>query len=252
MQVTVQDGAEKAILSHAVLLYTANDQYSSNRKTVFATVHDVADCGTKKKPNVQIMPGAPITKEGLISALGSLSDEYLCDLNLLPEHLLGFSPKHMIWWRPAGKARVFFRTKELGNKSAVVPHPALLFAVIGGQWSVHALKDSVRPTMDTPLFHAPYFNVYDHGNICVGSAAIPDRLSPSTIATWEQAFFESEFTHVNGQIKKIAHPRGEYAFWKEMLEGKYDDFPTELLVPKENVVLADLLKPIRGMERHHG
>lgn len=247
MNVTVNDGAVNAVLTHAILIYSGKQGYSSELNPVFASMHQVADVGTKAKPNTQILPGSPISRDGLMMALGSLADEYLYDVDLLPENLLGHSPKHMLWWRPAGHARVFFRNQELGKRSAVVPHPALVFMVAGNAWSVYALKDSVRPTLDTELCHAPYFNVYDNGKICIGSAAIPDKLTPSSIPGWESAFLESEFTHVNGGIKKVSHPRGEYAFWKEMLDGQYKAFPTEFLVPT-GIKLTDLLKAVRTMK----
>lgn len=247
MNVNVNDGAVDAVLTHAILVYSGRQAYSSDMNPVFASMHQVANVGTKAKPNTQILPGTPISRDGLMMALGSLADEYLYDTDLLPETLLGHSPKHMLWWRPAGRARVFFRNAELGKRSAVVSHPALVFMVAGSEWSVYALKDSVRPTMDTDLCHAPYFNVYDSGKICIGSAAIPDKLTPSTISTWESAFLESEFTHVNGHIKKVSHPRGEYAFWKEMLDGKYETFPTEYLVGTGQK-LSHLLKALRTMK----
>ena len=245
MQFDIQDGAVDAVLSRAILLYETQGRHGNAGDTVLATVHDVRDCGTKARPNVQIMPGTTITKEALIGAIGSLADEYFVNTELLPENLLGFSPKHMFWWRPAGEGQVFFRCKELGNRAAVVHHPALLFAVLGRTWYVFAMKESKRPTLETELFHSPYFNVYDTGSICIGSANIPDRLSPSTIPMWEQAFFDSEFTHINGGTKKIAFERGEYAFWKEMLDGKFDTFPTDLLVPFKNT-LGGLMKRVHG------
>ncbi|MBK4736046.1 PRTRC system protein B [Noviherbaspirillum pedocola] len=236
MQFDLEDGAVDATLTRAILLYETKANYAQSATTVLATVHDVADVGTAARPNVQIMPGLPITKDALVHALGTMAEEYLVCTDLLPERLLGFSPKHLFWWRPAGKSRVFFRCKELGQRAAIVPHPPLAFIVSGNAWYVFALAENKRPTLETELFHAPYFNVYDTGSICIGSANIPDKLQPGTLPLWESAFFDSEFTHVNGSVRKVAHERGEYAFWKEMLDGAYDEFPTDLLVPQKKTV----------------
>lgn len=251
MNFDVQDGGVSTVLSHAILLYSAKEQFSSKRKTMFATFHDIADVGTTNRPNHQIMPGTPVTANGLMETLGTLGEEYLFDVELFPEMLLSHSPLHMLWWRPAGKARVYFNCAELQKRSAIVPHPALLFAIKNRQWSVFALKESKRPTLETTLYHAPYFNVYDGGGICVGSAAVPDKPSPSTIPRWESAFFDSEFTHVNGSISKTSHPRGEYALWKELLDGKFTTFPTKFLVPNHQT-LGSLLRPLKGMEQENG
>lgn len=241
MKINIYDGVEQAAVSKAILLYTRKGRFSSNDDVIFASLHEVADTGTKARPNVQIMPGSPITRSALLAALGSLSDEYLYETELVPESLLSQSPKHLTWWRPAGKKVVFFDCKELGKRSAIVPHPALVFHVSAKGWHVLAMKESVRPTLETPLFHSPYFNVYDDGKICVGSAAIPEKRAAGTIPEWESAFFESAFTHVNGRIRKVSHPRGEYAFWKEMLDGVFETFPTEMMVPLD-MTLANLLK----------
>lgn len=221
-------------LSKAILVYqTKNGNSYESNETTYASVHSVEDTGTKARPNVQIMPGTPITQESLLELMGSLADQYVVNTELLPENVLSYSPTHLVWWLPAGKRSVFFNNKELGKRSAVLPHPPMLFLVINKQWFVYAMDANVRPSKETVLYHAPYFNVYDNGSICSGTAAIPNRLSTTTIPSWENAFFDSEFTHVNGQIKKISHPDGEYAFWKAMLDGKYPEFPSELLVKAE-------------------
>lgn len=244
MEVTMQNGSRDTVLSKAILIYESG-RNGYQREASFASIHDVMNTGTVARPDVQIMPGSPVTQQALMNVMGKLADKYLLNTDLLPENILAFSPRHMMWWRPAGHSPVFFNNKELGKKSASVPHPALLFMVVEGTWSVWALSESRRPTLSTPLFHAPYFNVYDDGRICVGSASIPDRLSPSTIPTWESAFFDSEFTHVNGQKKKIAHVNGEYAFWKEMLNGAYQEFPLDLLVPM-NITVVNAMTDMRN------
>jgi PRTRC genetic system protein B len=125
-----------------------------------------------------------------------------------------------------------------------VPHPALLFAVVQGSWYVFALAKNERPNKTTELQFAPYFNVYDSGGICVGSARVPQGISSDSIPVWEAAFFESEFTHVNGNQRKASHPRGEYALWKELLDGVYRTFPVEYLVPTKRT-LTGLMGAIR-------
>lgn len=231
MKLSIVSDNTTVFLSKAILVYQEASRHMSYLgSTAFASIHEVSDTGTKAKPNVQIMPGTPISQEDLLKLMGSLADKYVSQAEILPASVLSFSPSHLVWWMPAGTRTVFFNNRELGKKSAVVPHPPLLFMVVQGQWSVFALNANVRPTAETVLFHAPYFNVFDTGSICAGSAVIPKQLSTTSIPIWEAAFFDSEFTHVNGHTKKIAHPDGEYAFWKAMLDGQYKEFPLDLLV----------------------
>lgn len=239
MKIPVYNASQPASLTNAILIY------SDQSKPVFASLHNISNVGCDDKPNLQVMPGSPVSKDGLLTLLGGLSERFSTNTDLLPENILAFSLKHLLWWLPAGSRRVHFDCKELGKRSAVVPHPALIFAVMQGGWYVWAMKESVRPTLTTPICHSPYFNVDDSGRICTGSANVPDDISPSTIHNWEKAFFDSAFTHTNGKVKKVALKDGEYGFWKRMLDGEYKSFPTKLLVPHKSK-LADVMIKIRN------
>lgn len=242
MDFDIEDGATDGYAKQAILLYQGQrpGSYSSTGTTLMATLHDIANEGTSKNPRVVIQPGSPITKEALFSVLKSLGDKHAMSADLLPENLLSYSSMHQMWWRPAGMAQVFFDCKELGKRGAMVHHPALVFLVISGHYRLFAIKESKRPGAETALFHAPYFNVYDTGSVCMGSAARPSKLTPEHIKEMEDSFFNSSFTHVNGKVRKIEHPRGEYAFWKDMLDGEHAEFPIDMLVP-HGFTLAALL-----------
>lgn len=246
MNFSITTDDAKVYLSDAILIYKKvgrGKYHQSGEEAVYATLHDVSDVGTPTKPNVQIMAGTPLTQNSLIDLMGSISDKYTDNVELLPENVLSFSPRHLIWWMPSNNKSVFFMNKELGTRSANTPTPALLFIISAGKWYIFALKDNVRPNKDTILHHAPYFNVYDSGLICVGTASIPTTLSTTTIPEWECAFFNSEFTHANGNIRKVSYPDGEYSFWKKMLDGDYKTFPNELLV-EANLTLGKAMASI--------
>lgn len=243
MNFNTSTSQSNATLTKAILIYESQKPYQQV-VTAFASVHDVSNVGTEKKPNTQIMPGEAITRESLLQLMGSLGEQYIINTDLIPETVLSYSPSHLVWWMPAGLKRVYFNNRELGKKSAVVPHPALLFIVVNKLWYVFSLNENKRPTKASLVCHSPYFNVYDNGSICTGSAATPDKLSCDAIPAWETAFFDSEFTHVNGSTKKVSHPNGEYAFWKEMLSGAHADvFPNQYLVPTKST-LSDVLAGI--------
>ena len=64
-------------------------------------------------------------------------------------------------------------------------------------WKVFAFKGRQRPDADTPLSVAPFFNVWQNGTICVGSARLPKGDQVHNHLAWEEAFFRSYFTHPN-------------------------------------------------------
>jgi PRTRC genetic system protein B len=239
-------GETPIVLSQAILLHTREQEgrKAVGEDVVYATVHPIQNFGTEARPNFQIAAGTPLTREGIMAMFAKLAKQLTLNVDYLPEGVLSISADHMIWWVPACERNVFFNNVELGKRAAKVPHPPLLFVVVKGQWYVFALDKNERPKPDTTLFHAPYFNVYDDGGICIGSAAVPKGIAANAIPQWEAAFFDSEFTHTNGGMKKSSHPRGEYAMWKELLDGAYAAFPSEYLVPTK-ASIASLLKSLR-------
>lgn len=251
MNFSIQDDCQPAVASKAILFYESAGRFGSKQVT-FASVHDIQNVGSKTKPNPQIMPGTPVTNEALIDLMTALSQKLALSTELLPENVLSFSPSHLVWWTPAQKRRVFFNNKELGKKSSITPHPPLLFMIHNRTWFVFSLKENKRPDKNTMLFHAPYFNVYDDASICIGSAAIPNRLTTTSIPEWERAFFESEFTHVNGRIKKASYPRGEYAMWKDLLTGELKEFPIEHLVSTKMTLDSKMRELSKSLGVTHG
>jgi len=108
------------------------------------------------------------------------------------------------------------------------PHPALLFKACGTHLWVRALAKDERPTAETKLCMAPYWNCYDNGVCCTGSMKIPQEKSVAAIDLWEEAFFQSEFTHASGVRKHTRFPGGFLAMWQS-LAGQ-EAFPEKYLV----------------------
>lgn len=254
-------------LRRAVLVYQQDHIQIGERENarVYATVHDVES----GKGGLQLGAGVPATREAcadLARALGanaSLS-------GFVPESLLYLGARSLIWWRPPGPGRVFFDTTKdaagdqaddktgaglIGKRNAVVPHPGLVLAVTGGHWFVYALKGTARPAPDQELFRAPYFNVWESGEICTGNVRLPDTLTPAALAVYERAFFDSEFTHPNmrGRGELVRWPGGPYAFWKAALDGAFNPpppmgFPLNALVPAR-LTLKGLAKKLETTNR---
>ncbi|RQV14892.1 PRTRC system protein B [Burkholderia sp. LS-044] len=218
------DSRSNVVLSHALLLYT-NDHGAT-----FATAHPVVMAGRDAKP--VLGAGRPLDRAVLIEKLRQLAVNSAPRAEFLPATVLSVSADSLTWWCPPGLRRVFFKCREIGARSAVVPHPGLVFRATSDGFAVFAVQCSGRPAADTPIFEPPYFNTWDRGRICIGSAEVPRRVDVASIDGWEAGFFESAFTHPNAGGKRVDYKDGIYAFWRDMLDGKFGEaFPLKALVP---------------------
>ncbi|MBN3785669.1 PRTRC system protein B [Burkholderia sp. Ac-20353] len=225
---TGRTGSDVA-LSHALLLYTGNDGAH------FATAHAVI--ADRKSGRPIIGAGRPLDRKVLVQTLRQLAEHAAPKAEFLPATVLGVSPDAVTWWCPPAMRRVFFECENLGKRSAVVPHPGLVFQASNQGFRVFAVAGSDRPVRETPLFEPPYFNTWDLGRICIGSAHVPKRVDVASIDGWEGGFFDSAFTHPNAGGKRIEYKDGEYAFWRDMLDGKFGEtFPLNALVPMKRTV----------------
>lgn len=222
-------------LQHAILIYGGSSHAGG-----YATVHDV----DTESDQPQILAGTPVTRNAIVSLMGSLSASE--SFGFLPENVLAVGKEYLVWWSKPQKRNVWFNSAEpLGARCGVTPHPALVFTVVGRKWSVYALKDDTRPTADTLLFQAPYFNVWEGGQICTGNANVPSMSSVERIAAYEAAFFGSYFTHPNIRAKgKLTRFRGgPYALWLSLLKRPRRRFPVNSLVPI-NRTAGDLVSSV--------
>lgn len=239
--IKIQSAGESTLkLSQAVLIYTARDNNEA-----YATLHDI----DRGKGGTRIGAGIPATTEACAGFIQLLADRAAFSGFIAPQ-ILYIGPGTVAWWRPPAATRVWFNTKKpaagdqtavhIGERTAVTPHPGLVFALAAGEWYVAAVKGSARPDADTQLHVAPYFNVWKGGHICEGNVRRPRKVTPETIAAFERAFFESRFTHPNMQ-RLVKFKGGAGAFWTAMLDGEFKTFPERVLLPSETT-LANWLK----------
>ncbi len=228
-----------------MLLYKTGVNAYGDSSGYFATLHEI-EVAKGKPPTLS--PGVPATIEGLLAMSKALSPDRR-NFGFLPETLLAIGMNHMAWWCPPKKRQVWFNCKVLGRRTASVPCPGLLFAVVGKARLVFALVGNGRPTPESALYQTPFYNVWQNGEVCEGSSKIPGEISIGAIPEWEESFFRSEFTHPNVHTPKglIDWPRGIYAFWKKMLDGKIKSFPDHALVPLK-MTAGDLIAKLENEE----
>ena len=224
-------------LDQAVLIYRGASD------SALATVHKIEEVDGQPV----ILAGQTMTPRAAIQLARALSKR-VAHRGFLPETVLYMDGDVLLWWVPPGTRHIVFRAPELGapERGESVPHPGLVFAASSAVWKVWAVKGKHRPTLQSALFQAPYFNVYEHGDICRGNVQAPDGTTAEKIDAWNAAFFGSFFTHPNVNGKLVRYRGGSYAFWRDMLDGKFKRFPERVLV-NGKTTLGKLL----GVDERH-
>jgi PRTRC genetic system protein B len=135
-------------------------------------------------------------------------------LTYVPAPVVATTRNAMAWYEGASLRTMFFQPSSDSAVKAfdakVVPQPALLFLAKGRGLRVYALASDDRPTLDTALYYAPYWNMIGDGHeVCIGSMVLPKRVDPEATTRFSDAFFQSNFTHHQG-VKRYAFG-GTYA-----------------------------------------
>ena len=168
------------------------------------------------------------------------SKAFLKPESILPTHVLYINPTEkgsVIWYTKAKKVKLFF-TESLEIPNGVAHTPPMLWMASKQHLTVFALTSDKRPTEKTVLFHAPFFNVYENGSVCMGTVNVDIKNSASVeefIRAWENYFFNSRFSHLNH------NPTNSNCInlWKELVNTD-KTFPKEIL-KKTNKTLKNLL-----------
>jgi PRTRC genetic system protein B len=179
----------------------------------------------------------------LLQATQELKNNYLQCKGVLPSKLVSVNTQnngYALWHTPPQEVNLFF-TDSLGIPSSKAKIPALLWKATKESVQVFALKGKAKPTADTALYYAPFFNLSQDGRVCMGTVNINiDRQThlEHFMAQWESYFFNSYFTHT---LSNHRHCKGNLVeLWQEQ-SGTVRDFPQEELV-KNGRTLKDLIK----------
>jgi PRTRC genetic system protein B len=214
------------VLRDALLIYEESG-------AAFVTRHEIK---TDQKNQPTLGPAQALTPKFLKTLLEGLGRK--TKVAVLPERVVADTDETIAWWTPARNRPMFFEDAE-GRMTALngrdFPHPALAFVVNKQSLFVRALAENRRPGANTPLYMAPYWNVYETGNVCLGSMRAPENADLRSIEAWERGFFESSFTHPSGAVRLTRHKKGFEGMWKK-LAGRTRPFPSRYLVPAKETL----------------
>jgi PRTRC genetic system protein B len=151
---------------------------------------------------------------------------------ILPTNILHINPSRdkgaVIWYSKAQKRPLYF-IEGLGIPSGQGFVPAMVWQASKNSLRVFALLSNRRPTEKTPLYYAPFFNIYEDGRVCMGSVSIEIKESACVeefTKAWEDYFFNSYFSHLMGENSPV---KGNCdSLWKDLIAtGR--TFPKEVL-----------------------
>jgi PRTRC genetic system protein B len=167
---------------------------------------------------------------------------FLRPKGIVPTNILNYNPSEkgkVLWYSTAQEKELFF-VKGLGIPDGRAKIPPLLWYADKQGLSLFALHTKSRPKENSILYHAPFFNVHEDGNVCMGTVDVNTKNSASLeefISAWENYFFNSYFSHLMQGHNPI---KGNCVnLWKNLIQSG-EAFPFEVLL-KNNKTLKNLL-----------
>lgn len=228
---TVPASDDRLVPRAALLVYGGNSNHYGETSAI-ATVHTVEM--DNERPTIMAGRLATVADlQNLVTALGR--SRRTVNAEWLETRVLARGSDALIWWSAPCKRAMFFQQSHYNSKTfdgqGVCPLPGLVWMAMRGDLYVYAVQGAARPTRDTQLYQAPFFNVWGRGKVCVGNAARPTEEKRSDLDAWEQVLFGSRFTHPNfTEADRLVQGIEPCAFWQEMVKKPKAVFPEKRLV----------------------
>ncbi|NJK46222.1 MAG: hypothetical protein HC933_19945 [Pleurocapsa sp. SU_196_0] len=172
----------------------------------FASVHDITDNA--------LGAGRPLGTTALREALEALNG---ASLEWLPENVLAFGGKRVVWYEPAQPRALFFDTADEALNALsgqVFPMPGLIFEATQCSLKVWSYRGNHRPTRDEGVFVAPFFNT-SRGVVCLGSMQRPAKFDANCGDAWSSSYFAAAFTHQTQPGSLSSFPGSPSELWLE-------------------------------------
>ncbi|MDI5950316.1 PRTRC system protein B [Flavobacterium yafengii] len=171
-----------------------------------------------------------------------LKRNFLKPSGLLPKNILYLNPDqngYAIWHTPAQKVDLFF-VEALCIPNGRASLPPLLWKASKNTLWIFAMDSDAGINELTILSHAPFFNLYQDGRVCMGTVSVnikADCLLEEFIALWQQYFFNSYFSHLIGDKSPV---KGNIIQLWQGLVGSKKQFPIKSLI-KNGLTIKKLL-----------
>ena len=226
MNNVTQEYEQVYIPKKALVIY----QTLTHEPDTFVEAYDMDKCGSLINAHPLSVRESTALAESLASSR-ELRSNHLQSRNLIPDKLLfiltGLSG-YAVWYTPPQKVYLYFK-EELSIASGETAIPALVWKADKEHLSIYAMKGSDRPQPETSLWHAPFFNIYDTGKVCMGTVEVDAGNSSCLedfISHWEKNFFNSYFSHSISDHQAV---KGNIVQLWQQLAGGNTKFPDKVL-----------------------
>jgi PRTRC genetic system protein B len=167
---------------------------------------------------------------------------FLNPKGLMPPNVLTInssSSGYAVWHTPPQQIKLLF-TENLDIPSGIASVPAMVWKAGKNSIQVFAVAD-YDFSESTPLYHAPFFNVYPDGRVCMGNVRISipkDCGLEQFMELWQNYFFNSYFSHLFGGHQPV---KGNIVQLWQHLTASGEQFPNDVLIPNKYQI-KNLLK----------
>jgi PRTRC genetic system protein B len=197
--------------------------YTNGAGRAFCTINAVK----KGEDGPIVEEGVPVNAQNLselFDLIGRKPKDKLHALQWCNDRILAEGPGSVLWYAPAQRREIFFSCKNqklMKISGKEFPFPALLFHARKNHLCVYVLGSSRRPTVETVLYQAPFWNVSANGTVCLPTLA---RDKSHTPEEWEEIFFRSAFSHAGGAAFKDGTVE---TIFPHLVKEKYAKFPVK-------------------------
>ncbi|WEA01762.1 PRTRC system protein B [Mucilaginibacter sp. SJ] len=234
----------------ALLIYESQlnikDQYGHEADRNPQVYVESYDIGKRGQPiNAHPLSLTELTSlSKLFQATEELKGNFLKPKGLISPNVLFLDPQNdgfVVWYTPPMERELYF-VEGLGIPAGKAKLPALVWKASRESLHIYALKGKGKPNANTALYHAPFFNIYESGNVCMGTVQISiDRFTrlEDFINLWQEYFFNSYFSHT------IGNHQGAFidlkTLWQQQV-GTGKAFPTDVLNKQNHLTLKNLIR----------
>lgn len=213
----------------ALVIYTPDQAGSPS----YVESYDMDDEGTPINAHPLTVKECEKLRKALETSSPSEKVEFLSPKGLLPDQVLHVNPSKgsVVWYTHSQiKTLRFTKNLDIPNGQAYVP-PMIWKATRDTLWMwAYTPKKQKRPTLEEPLFTAPFFNIYKNGSVCmgtVGSFENREGYLEDFIAFWQEAFWNSAFSHLNFNTSPVTG--NIVQLWQELIKTNRP-FPMDSLI----------------------
>lgn len=170
-------------------------------------------------------------------------EPFLRPKGIMKSNILHINPQsgRTIWYTKEQPRNLLFSDGlEIPDGKANIP--PMLWVADRNSLSVFALAKSRRPTENTALYYAPFFNIYDSGNVCMGSVDVAIKPTASLeefTDMWEGYFFNSYFSHLMNGHNPV---KGNCVLLWKSLVNTDRPFPMDVLIPVNRMTIKKLIR----------